>query len=92
MKRIAIAAVFTLAAAGAIAQDAKRELIYGAEMMTRAEREDFRQDLQRAKTEDEAKKVRERHREQMQKRARARGETIEESGLLERKDRKENRK
>ncbi|MSQ54822.1 MAG: hypothetical protein EXR31_05580 [Betaproteobacteria bacterium] len=77
------ALVFLLASAGALAQEAKREVIYGAEMMTRAEREDYRQSLERAKGEEEAAKVRARHREQMQKRARARGETLTESGLLE---------
>jgi hypothetical protein len=80
------ALVALLATATQVAgQEARRELIYGAEMMTRSEREDFRQDLVRAKTEDDAAKVRARHREQMQKRAKARGETLSEAGLVEKK-------
>ena len=79
-------AAFTalLSACAAIgAQEVKREVIYGAEMMTRTEREQYRQDLQRAKGEDEAGKVRERHRDQMQRRARARGEKLNDAGLIE---------
>jgi hypothetical protein len=83
--RCLLAAMLAAAAFQAVPQEARRELIYGAEMMTRSEREDFRQDLVRAKTDEDAVRVRTRHREQMQKRAKARGETIAESGLLERK-------
>ncbi len=75
--------VLVLASAGALAQEPKREVIYGAEMMTRAEREQYRQSLERAKGEEEAAKVRTRHREQMQKRARARDMKLNESGLIE---------
>jgi len=85
MNRGVLAAALLLAAAGAAAQDTQRELIYGAEMMTRSEREDYRYRVQRATTEDEGKKVRERHRDQMQRRARARGATLGEDGVLEKK-------
>ncbi len=89
MKRVVCFVILICLAAGASAQDVKREVIYGAEIMTRAERESYRQDLQRAKTEDDAKQVRERHREQIQKRARARGETLTEAGLLQKKEKTE---
>ena len=83
MKRALVLAAL-LAPAAALAQDApKRELIYGAELMTRAEREQYRQNLERAKGPDEANRVRERHREQIQKRARARGEKLDERGVVE---------
>jgi len=85
MKRALLAAAMGFACAGACAQEEKRELIYGAEMMTRAEREDYRQDLKRAKTPDEAKAVEERHRDRMQRRAKARVETLDAQGLLEKK-------
>jgi Ni/Co efflux regulator RcnB len=83
--RCLLAVALAAVAAAPAAQEARREVIYGAEMMTRSEREDFRQDLLRAKTEEDSAKVRTRHREQMQKRAKARGETLAESGLLEKK-------
>lgn len=82
MKHALLLAALLLFAAAAPAQEVKRELIYGAEMMTRDEREAYRQSLQRAKGEEEAKKVRERHREQMQRRARARGVKLDDTGLL----------
>lgn len=82
MRRLLAALALGAAAAAAPAQEVKRELIYGAEMMTRAEREAYRVDLQRAKTDDEAAKVRERHREQMQRRARARGEKLDDAGRV----------
>lgn len=84
-RRIAVLALAVALAAPADAQELKREVIYGAEMMTRAEREDYRQDLMRARTEEDSAKVRARHREQMQKRAKARGETLDEAGLVEKK-------
>ena len=61
----------------------KRELIYGAELMTRAERDDYRAALQKAKGDDDAARIRERYRDQMQKRAKARGDRLDERGLLE---------
>ena len=92
MKRTICFVILIGLAAGAAAQDVKREVIYGAEIMTNAERESYRQDLQRAKTEDDAKQVRERHREQIQKRARSRGETLTEAGLLQKKEKTERKK
>lgn len=70
----------------------KRELIYGAELMSRAEREDYRTALQKAKGEDDATRIRERHRDQMQKRARARGDKLDERGLLEKDSAKDSAK
>lgn len=72
----------------ALAQEVKREVIYGAEMMTRAEREEFRYDMLRAKTPEEADKVRARHREHMQRRARARGDKLNDMGMIEKPPRK----
>jgi len=83
MPRGALLATMLAICGAAQAQEIKREVIYGSEMMTRSERDQYRQDLQRAKGADEATKVRERHREQMQKRARARGEKLNDTGLLE---------
>ena len=83
MIRAAAFAALLSACAASGAQEVKREVIFGAEMMTRTEREQYRQSLERAKGEDEAGKVRERHREQMQKRARARGEKLNDAGLVE---------
>lgn len=70
----------------------RRELIYGAELMSRAEREDYRTALQKAKGEDDAARIRERHREQMQKRAKARGDKLDERGLVEKDSAKDSAK
>ena len=84
MKRaLVLAALLAPAAALAQAEPPKRELIYGAELMSRAEREDYRNALQKAKGDEDAARIRERHREQMQKRAKARGDKLDERGLLE---------
>ncbi len=83
IRAAAFAALLSACAAASAQQEVKREVIYGAEMMTRTERDQYRQSLERAKGEDEAGKVRERHREQMQKRARARGEKLNDAGLVE---------
>ena len=69
-----------------------RELIYGAELMSRAERDDYRAALQKAKGDDDAARIRERHREQMQKRAKARGDKLDERGLLEKDSAKDGKK
>lgn len=86
MKPSVLLVTLLIAATGIAAQEVKREVIYGAELMTRIEREEYRRNLQRAETEDAAQKVRARHREQMQKRARARGEKLDDAGLLVRKE------
>lgn len=86
MKRTVLAAVLMLAlAAGAGAREPERELIYGAELMTSEEREAYRRQLQGAKTPDAEIQVRQRHRERIQRRAKERGQTLDDKGLLEKK-------
>lgn len=86
MRRALLAALLS-ASCGAGAQGSEkappRELIYGAELMTRAEREDYRQALERAKSGEEADRIRDRHRDRIQRRARARGESLDDAGLVE---------
>ena len=83
IRTILIGALALPAAALAQYEPPKREVIYGAELMSRAEREDYRNALQKAKGDEDATRIRERHREQMQKRAKARGDKLDERGLLE---------
>ena len=52
---------------------APRELIYCAELMTPAERENYRTRMRAARTPQEKAVVRQAHRDEMQARARARG-------------------
>jgi hypothetical protein len=54
-----------------------RELIYGAELMTPKEREQYRRDLSKAGAAGEAK-VREQHRQRMRARAKQRGVQLED--------------
>ena len=51
----------------------KRELIYGAEIMTHEEREQYRARMRGAKAPEEEARIRGEHRQAMQKRARERG-------------------
>lgn len=61
-----------------------RELIYGAELMTRAEREQYRRDFAAAGEGGQAR-VRERHRERVRARAKERGVALDEAtGLVRR--------
>ena len=83
IRTILIGALALPAVALAQYEPPKREVIYGAELMSRAEREDYRTALQKAKGDEDATRIRERHREQMQKRAKARGDKLDERGLLE---------
>ncbi len=86
MLRTALAAALLLAlAASASAREPEREVIYGAELMTSEEREAYRRQLERAKTPDAEIQVRTRHRERIQRRARERGQTLDNKGLLEKK-------
>lgn len=86
MLRTALAAALMLAlATGAGAREPVREVLYGAELMTSEEREAFRRELQGAKTPDAEIQVRTRHRERIQRRAKERGVTLDEKGLLEKK-------
>jgi hypothetical protein len=50
--------------------------IYGSQMMTRAERDEYRQKMRGAATAEERERVRAEHHEQMKERAQARGITL----------------
>ena len=66
-------------AGAAIAQQAPpRELIYGAELMTREEREQYRKRIDEASGDDARARVRAQHRERVRERARQRGVALRE--------------
>jgi hypothetical protein len=73
------------AASRAHAEEPAREYIYGAELMTSAERQRYRRELAGAKSEDAQKQLRVRQHERMQARARERGVTLDERGIIERR-------
>jgi hypothetical protein len=81
-----VAAAVALAALAPLRADDPRvpEYIYGAELMTSAEREQYRREVAGAREGEEREHVRERHRERMQQRARARGLTLDEKGVVAR--------
>lgn len=75
--------VIALASSAALAQPAARaprEYIYGAELMTPQEREEYRQRTGSGKTDADRLQIRERHREQLRARARQRGIELSEPG------------
>lgn len=82
MHRLRIAGFFLALALGGIALAAepppKHELIYGAELMTHQEREQYRQRLRGAKGAASQDEVRGEHRKRMRERARVRGVEISE--------------
>ncbi len=78
MRRLALAALL-VALAPATAQEAKREYIYGGELMTPREREQYRKDVAGAK---DPKQVRERHRQRLRERAGKRGVELNEEGVV----------
>jgi len=84
MVRAALIALL-LAALPAAAQEAKREYIYGGELMSGKERERYRADVGAAKDEEKQQRVRAQHRERMQKRARDRGVTLDDQGVVKKK-------
>jgi hypothetical protein len=75
--RQAIAALL-LCAVSAHAQPQQREYIYGAELMTPEEREQYRKDAQAAKDDRAKAGLRERHRVRLRERARERGVQLRE--------------
>lgn len=83
--RILLPALLTailLAPPHALAEE--REYIYGAELMTSKERDNYRsgmQDLPRDETRDA---YRQRHRERLNKRAQRRGVQLDEQGIIRR--------
>ena len=79
----AIAASLVLATAGlstapvcAQTQTQRQETIYGSQLMTRQERNEYRARLREAKTVREREHLRAEHHKQMQERARERGVTL----------------
>jgi hypothetical protein len=79
-----LACVIGLLAPGPIRADEppQREYIYGAELMSPAERERYRKDFAGAKGAEAQDRVRGQHRERMQQRARARGVTLDAQGVV----------
>jgi hypothetical protein len=57
------------------------EYIYGAELMTHAERERYRQQLQRAASPQDAQQIRAQHQDRIQARAKNRCERLTEAGV-----------
>ena len=76
---ILVPILFTLPAK---AEEAPREYIYGAELMTPKERDAYRQGLQQAPTDEARGQYRQRHRQQLQKRAQQRGKQLDEKGIV----------
>lgn len=81
----AIALAVTLIAPGQASELPEREYIYGAELMTPKEREDYRARLGRAKGDEARGEYRQRHRERLQKRAGERGVELDEKGIVRRR-------
>lgn len=81
--RLLAAAICVLAAGPVRADDPpQREYIYGAELMSPAERERYRKDVAGARGADAQDRVRAQHRERIQQRARARGVTLDDKGVV----------
>ncbi len=72
----------SLAHAGESGRPVDREYIYGAELMTPKERDAYRQGLQQAPTDEARGEYRQRHRQQLQKRAQQRGKHLDEKGIV----------
>jgi hypothetical protein len=84
MVRAALLAI-VLAASAAAAQESRREYIYGGELMSGKERDRYRAEMGAAKDAEKQERVRAQHRERMQKRARERGATLDEQGVVQKK-------
>lgn len=79
------ALILALSILGALpvnAEEAQREYIYGAELMTPRERDTYRHGLQQAPTDEARGEYRQRHRQQLQKRAQQRGQRLDENGIV----------
>lgn len=57
-------------------RDQTQQRIYGSQMMTQQERNDYSTRMRAAKTEQERERIRTEHHDQMQERAKARGVTL----------------
>lgn len=84
MRRTWIVLGALLAVAGSPLAATEREYIYGAELMSAQEREAYRRALQAAPNDAARDDYRRRHRERLQERARARGATLDEKGIVRR--------
>jgi len=71
----ALAATLSLPAATAFAAD-QQEQIYGSQLMTQQERNEYRARMQAANTAQEREQIRAEHHERMKERAQARGVSI----------------
>lgn len=71
----AVAAACCLPAGPAFAAD-RQEQIYGSQLMTRQERDEYRAQMRAATTAQEREQIREQHHERMKERARAQGVTL----------------
>ena len=80
---VLLTAPFTLAANQAQEQERiqaqKQEHVYGSQMMTEQERNEYRVRMQAAKTNEEREQIRMEHHELMQKRAKERGLSMPDS-------------
>jgi hypothetical protein len=82
--RAPVVALLLLASGWACAQPQQREYIYGAELMSAEEREQYRSDTKQAKDDAARTQLRERHRTRLRERARQRGVALREPhGIVE---------
>lgn len=82
--RASVAGLLLCLALSVQAQAPQRELIYGAELMTPEEREQYRKDSQAARDDAAGTGFRERHRTRLRERARERGVRLREPhGIVE---------
>lgn len=71
----ALAAALSLPVGLTFAAD-QQEQIYGSQLMTQQERNEYRTNMQAAKTAEEREQIRNEHHERMKERARAQGVTL----------------
>lgn len=71
----ALAAALTLSAGVALGTD-QQETIYGSQIMTQQERNEYRTKMRAAKTAEEREQIRKEHHERMKERAKAQGTTL----------------
>lgn len=71
----ALTTVLALSAAGAFAAD-QDEPIYGSQIMTQQERNDYRTKMRAAKTAQEREQIRKEHHDRIKERAKAQGITL----------------
>jgi hypothetical protein len=78
MNRWKLLLLAALAGAAAAQQAPQRELIYGAELMTPQEREQYRKSINQAGGDEARARMRAQHRERVRERARQRGVGLRE--------------